>query len=150
LVREGWRLEDAAAAVGVSPKTGRRWFFEAGGMAPMELSPPPSSRFLCLAEREEIAILRAQKVALRDIGRRLGRAPSTISREIARNRRPAHPERYRASSAQARAEDQARRPKVAKLAANHRLREYVQDKLAGKPLQPGADRSSPASGFPRR
>ncbi len=132
LVREGWRLEDAAAAVGVSPKTGRRWFFEAGGMAPMELSPPPSSRFLCLAEREEIAILRAQKVALRDIGRRLGRAPSTISREIARNRRPAHPERYRASSAQARAEDQARRPKVAKLAANHRLREYVQDKLAGK------------------
>ena len=130
LVREGWRLEDAAAAVGVSPKTGRRWFFEAGGMVPMELS-PPSSRFLCLVEREEIAILRAQQVGVREIGRRLGRAPSTISRELARNRRPAHPERYRANSAQARAEAQARRPKVAKLAANPRLREHVQDRLAG-------------------
>ena len=132
LVREGWRLEDAAVSVGVSPKTGRRWFFEAGGMSPMELSAAASARYLCLAEREEIAVLRAQQVAVREIGRRLGRAASTISREIARNRRPAHPERYRASSAQARAEAQARRPKVAKLAANHRLREHVQDRLAGR------------------
>jgi IS30 family transposase len=101
-------------------------------MAPMQLSRPVSSRYLCLAEREDIAILRAQRLSLREIARRLGRAPSTISREIARNRRPAHPERYRPSAAQARAEAAARRPKVAKLAADQRLRDYVQDRLGGR------------------
>jgi len=131
LVHAGVRLERAAVAVGVSPKTGRRWFFEAGGMSPMDLGLPVSTRYLCLADREEIALLRAQRISMREIARRLGRAPSTISREIARNRRRAHPERYRPSSAQARAEAAARRPKVAKLAADHRLRDYVQDRLSG-------------------
>ncbi|MPY81592.1 MAG: helix-turn-helix domain-containing protein, partial [Actinophytocola sp.] len=46
---------------------------------------PLSGRYLSFAEREEIAILRAQDVRVREIGRRLGRDPSTISRELRRN-----------------------------------------------------------------
>ena len=86
-----------------------------------------------LAEREEIAILRAQGAGVREIARRLGRSPSTISRELRRNAatRGGRLE-YRATTAQWHAERRARRPKVAKLAANERLREYVQDRLAGR------------------
>jgi transposase, IS30 family len=128
-VRGGVRVEIAARAVGVSPKKGRRWFFEAGGMPPMDLA--PKGRFLTLAEREDIAVWHAQKVSQREIARRLGRAPSTICRELARNGPTAHPQRYRASSAQRRAEAAARRPKPAKLSTNPALRAYVQEKLAG-------------------
>jgi IS30 family transposase len=83
-----------------------------------------------MAEREEIAVLRGH-VSVREIARRLGRAPSTVSRELARNS-PVKAHRYRATSAQARAEARARRPKVAKLAApaNARLRAYVEQGLA--------------------
>ena len=69
---------------------------------------------------------------MRAIARELGRSPSTISRELRRNAatRGGRLE-YRASIAQWKAELQARRPKTAKLAANERLRDYVQDRLAG-------------------
>jgi len=43
---------------------------------------PPSGRYLWFPEREEIALLRAQEMTLREIARRLDRAPSTISREL--------------------------------------------------------------------
>ena len=76
-------------------------------------------------------MLRAQKHTPAEIGRRLGRHPSTIAREITRNSQRGRPDRYRASSAQANAEAQARRPKTARLATDARLRGYVQDKLAG-------------------
>jgi len=46
---------------------------------------PLSGRYLSLAEREEIALLNAQGHSIREIGRRLGRAGSTISRELDRN-----------------------------------------------------------------
>ena len=46
---------------------------------------PLSGRYLSFVEREEIAILHAQHVAVREIARRVGRAPSTISRELRRN-----------------------------------------------------------------
>ena len=70
---------------------------------------------------------------MREIARRLGRSPSTISRELRRNAatRGGRLE-YRASVAQWKAELLARRPKTAKLAANARLREYVQQRLAGR------------------
>jgi IS30 family transposase len=98
-------------------------------MAPFCLD-QPSGRYLSLAEREEIAVLRGH-VSVREIARRLGRAPSTVSRELARNS-PVKAHLYRATSAQARAEVRARRPKVPKLAdpANTALREYVQDGLS--------------------
>jgi IS30 family transposase len=91
-----------------------------------------SGRYLSFAEREDIAILRAQKLGVREIARRLGRSPSTISRELRRNAstRTWRLE-YKASIAQWHAERQARRPKAAKLATNDHLREYVQERLAG-------------------
>ena len=46
---------------------------------------PLSGRYLSFSEREEIALLRVQRFGLREIGRRLGRSASTISREIRRN-----------------------------------------------------------------
>jgi IS30 family transposase len=46
---------------------------------------PPSDRFLSLIEREEIALLRAQLYGVREIARRIGRHPSTVSRELTRN-----------------------------------------------------------------
>ena len=100
-----------------------------------------SGRYLSFAEREEIAILRSQQCGVRDIARRLGRAPSTISRELRRNAATHSNElTYRATTAQWHAERRASRPKVAKLAANDRLRAYVQERLAGGIERPTGER----------
>jgi IS30 family transposase len=130
-IARGARSEDAALEIGVSSAVGARWFRHAGGVNP-NLVPSVSGRYLSFAEREDIAVWHAQKVGVREIARRLGRAPSTISRELRRNAstRTWRLE-YRASTAQWHAERRARRPKTAKLVANERLREYVQDRLAG-------------------
>jgi IS30 family transposase len=115
----------------VSPAVGTRWFREGGGMPSITMA-PLSGRYLSFAEREEIASLRGNDVGVREIARRLGRAASTISRELRRNAatRGGRLE-YRASTAQWHADRRARRPKTAKLAANQRLHGYVQDRLAG-------------------
>jgi IS30 family transposase len=137
--REFWReiakgllAEEAAAAVGVSQAAGCRWFRHGGGMPPMDLA-PPCGRYLAFHEREEIAILKAQGLGVREIARRIGRDPSTVSRELRRNAATRGGKLdYRASVAQWKAELVARRPKTAKLASNDRLREYVQEKLSGQ------------------
>jgi IS30 family transposase len=135
-IAKGLSSEDAAAAVGVSSAAGVRWFRERGGMATL-LRDPVSCRYLCFAEREEIALLRAEGKGVREIAREIGRSPSTISRELRRNAATRGGKlEYRASVAQWKAELVARRPKTAKLAADDRLREYVQDRLAGKVRQP--------------
>ena len=93
---------------------------------------PLSGRYLSFAEREEVAILHAQDVGVREIARRIGRSPSTISRELRRNAATRSGVlEYRATTAQWHADRRARRPRVAKLAENDALREYVQDRLAG-------------------
>ena len=96
-------------------------------------SKPLSGRYLAFAEREEIALALAQGFGVREIARRLGRAASTVSRELRRNAatRSGGLE-YRASTAQWHAERSARRPKRAKLMINAALRAYVQDRLAGQ------------------
>jgi len=93
---------------------------------------PPSERYLQFAEREEIALLRAQGHGVREIARCLERAASTISRELRRNAatRSGGLE-YRATTAQWHADRSARRPKPAKLVVNPTLRDYVQERLAG-------------------
>jgi IS30 family transposase len=106
-----------------------------------------SGRYLSFAEREEIAILKAQGVGVRETARRLGRSPSTICRELRRNAatRGGRLE-YRASVAQWKAELLARRPKTAKLVANERLREYVQQWLSGEVCLPdGTPTTGPAA-----
>jgi IS30 family transposase len=91
-----------------------------------------SGRYLSFPEREDIAIWHAQEVTVREIARRLGRSPSTISRELRRNASTRTWRlTYKASTAQWHAERRARRPKVAKLMGNDRLREYVQERLSG-------------------
>jgi IS30 family transposase len=130
-IARGLSSEDAAAEAGVASAVGTRWFREAGGMPSLTLA-PMSGRYLSFAEREEMAILHAQQLGVREIARRIGRAPSTISRELRRNASTRSNElAYRATTAQWHAERRASRPKVAKLAANDRLRDYVQDRLAG-------------------
>lgn len=138
-IAEGLSSEEAAVAAGLSPAVGSRWFRQSGGMPPLS-SAPLSGRYLSFAEREEIAILRAQRVGVRAIARRLGRSPSTISRELRRNAatRGGYLE-YRATNAQWHADRRAKRPKVSKLAANDPLREYVQDRLAGVIARPDGE-----------
>jgi IS30 family transposase len=93
---------------------------------------PLSGRYISFAEREEIALLRARGYGVRAIARRLDRSPSTISRELRRNAATRSGALdYRALTAQWHADRRARRPKVAKLAVNDALRQYVQDRLAG-------------------
>ena len=54
--------------------------------------PPLSGRYLSFSEREQIALFRVQRHGVREIARRLGRAASTISRELRRN--AATPQRW--------------------------------------------------------
>ena len=141
--RQFWRLiatgitsAEAAIAVGVSVPVGMRWFRHAGGMPPISLS-EPSGRYLSFEEREEIAILNAQDQSVREIARRIGRDPATISRELRRNAATRSGKlEYRATVAQWKAQQAAKRPKPAKLATNAKLREYVQDRLAGNVRRP--------------
>ena len=143
-IAEGMTSEDAAVACGVSGPVGSRWFRERGGMPLIELA-PSSGRYLSFAEREDIALLRAQKFGVRVIARRIGRSASTVSRELRRNAATGSGRLdYRASTAQWKAELMARRPKTAKLVSNLRLRDYVQDRLAGAvPATDGAAARGP-------
>ena len=130
-IADGFSSEQAGVAAGVSPAVGVRWFRDGGGMPSISRA-PLSGRYLSFAEREEIAILKAKGCGVCEIARRIGRSPSTISRELRRNAatRGGGLE-YRATTAQWHADRRARRPKTAKLAANPRLRRYVQERLAG-------------------
>jgi IS30 family transposase len=130
-IADGHSSEDAAASCGISAPVGARWFRQSGGMAPLSLA-PLSGRSLCFAEREEIAILKAQGVGIREIARRLRRHSSTIARELRRNAATRSGGfEYRAVTAQWHAERRAKRPKISKIAANEKLRQYVQARLAG-------------------
>jgi IS30 family transposase len=87
-------------------------------------------RCLTFAEREEIALGRAAGESMRWIADRLGRSPSTISRELERNLD--RQGRYRATAAHARAYARASRPKPAKLTTNLVLRKKVEQDLEKK------------------
>jgi hypothetical protein len=130
-IAEGKTSEDC-----LRPWVGSRWFREGGVMPTLDLA-PSSRRYLSFAEREEIAILRARNVGVREIAWRLGRSPSTISRELRRNAATRGGKLdYRATTAQWHAERQARRPKAAKLAVVDQLRDYVQQRLSGQIVRP--------------
>jgi IS30 family transposase len=136
--RQFWRLiatgitsAEAALKVGVSVPVGSRWFRHAGGMPPISLA-EPTGRYLSFEEREEIALLRAKQVGVREIARRIGRDPGTVSRELRRNAATRSGKlEYRPLVAQWKAQQTAKRPKSAKFVTNDRLREYVQERLAG-------------------
>jgi IS30 family transposase len=130
-IAEGVASERAGELAGVSGVVGVRWFREGGGMRSVSRA-PLSGRYLSFSEREEIALLNAAGCGVREIARRLGRAPSTISRELRRNAATRSGGfTYRATAAQWHADRRAQRPKPAKLASSPRLREYVQQRLSG-------------------
>jgi len=146
-IANGRSSVEAALAVGVSSPKGTRWFHDAGGMRPISLV-PLSGRYLSFVEREEIAILKEKGAGVREIACQLRRAASTISRELRRNAATGRSSAYRATTAQWHAERRAKRPKVAKLAANEALRDYVQDRLGGLIARPdGTEIPGPSARF---
>ncbi|WP_373429913.1 helix-turn-helix domain-containing protein [Streptomyces sp. V1I1] len=80
---------DACKQLRIGRKTGYRWRAENGGLEPDYVpAASRSGRYLSLLERQRIASLRERGLTIREIAARLGRAPSTVSRELRRNSRP--------------------------------------------------------------
>lgn len=135
-IAAGRSSEEAALDAGVSAPLGPRWFREAGGMPPTHLAPwaeAQTGRYLSFQEREDIALELVKGTGIRAIARKLGRSPSTISREVRRNAATRSGRMdYRSSTAQWHADRGARRPRASKLAKNPVLRQYVEERLAGK------------------
>jgi IS30 family transposase len=124
-VRGGLSVAEAGLAAGAGGNKAKAWFREAGGVKANGPG-PVSGRYLSAGEREEIAVGVAAGEPRRVIAARLGRHPSTVSREIRRNGVRGI---YRALAAQAQASERARRPKTARLAGNLELRGQVQQWL---------------------
>ena len=120
----------ACRQIGIGRKTGYRWRAEAGGLPPARVAEETrSSRYLTLLERQRIATLREHGHGIREIARRIGRAPSTVSRELRRHLKPHDKGMYDADLAHARARDNARRERAGTLVVDPELRELVADKL---------------------
>jgi transposase, IS30 family len=123
-VCEGETFATAAAAVGCSTKSIQRFMARTGGVMPRARERSPLR--LSLADREELSRGVVAGDSLRRIAARLGRAVSTISREVAWN---GPRDGYRAWRAEQTAARRARRPKPAKLATHPRLCREVERRL---------------------
>ena len=122
--KQGQAFSEIGRALGKTRQAIQGLVAKRGGLAP-----PPRRRragSLRLSEREEISRGVAAGQSIRQIARRLGRAASSISRELARNK---NPRGYRAFIADRNAWQRARRPKVCLLGRHERLREVVIEKL---------------------
>ena len=123
-------ITDAAAEAGTYRVKGARRLAAAGGVRPRR-GRDLKGRCLTFSEREEISLARAGGESMRAIAARLGRSPSTISREL-RHNAGCDGESYRATTAHALAYERAGRPKPSKLAINLALRKQVESDLARK------------------
>ena len=122
--RQGWTLHQIAQLFNRAHTSVQGILSRTGGMRP-----PRRTRAmvaLTLPEREEISRAMAEGQSIRSIAAQLGRAPSTVSRELRRNGGPAA---YRASEADHAAWTRALRPKCCKLAKDRALAQMVTDKL---------------------
>jgi len=133
LVQQAWECfqagqfaSEVGERIGVNRTTAKRMLVAAGGVRPRR-GRDLQGRYLTFVEREEIALGIAAGQSIRTIAKRIGRSPSTVSRELARNSIRG---RYRASTAQVVAHHRASRPKSAKLTVNERLRARVEADLA--------------------
>ena len=123
--RQGESLRLIARRLGKRGPSVRAFVLQTGGV--QRHPPRRPTRCLGMAEREEISRGVAAGESCRQIAARLERAPSTVSRELARN---GGRHRYRAQAADAAAFRRAQRPKAAKLVTEPRLRAVVEAKLA--------------------
>ena len=122
--KQGKGFSDIANLLGSKPGTIFTLLRDTGG-----IKPPTRQRkvkHLTLEEREEIRVSLSAKMSIRAIARLLNRSPSTISREIQRNRGRRY---YKAVDANTRAWRMAKRPKLCRLESNSELRRIVIDKL---------------------
>ncbi|MEU1091635.1 IS30 family transposase [Streptomyces sp. NPDC005892] len=136
LMQQGFSNEHACQIVGINVKTGRRWRNgrsadrKQKAVPPVRPVVPPSgpSRYLREADRIHIADRLREKATVRAIAAELGRSPSTVSREISRNRTDGTRGQwhYRPYAAQARADARRPRPKPGKIRENPELRDFVQ------------------------
>ena len=124
LLASGLNPRQASAGAGVSKTFAYELHHKMGGVyRPADVT--YSARYLSREERYEIARLRDGGLGVRAIAARLGRSPSTISRELDRNAGPG-PGTYWPERAHRRAWDRQRRPKCSRLSANPALRTAVQ------------------------
>lgn len=122
--QRGESLNAIARAFETSHSAITKNFARYGGFRPPDRQ--RSKLALTLSEREEISRGIVGGLSLRTIARQLGRAPSTISREINRNDGL---KRYRANQAEKAAWDRAHRPKPCKLTGNLQLQRIIARKL---------------------
>lgn len=122
--KSGQSLSDIGRALEKPPNSVFGYLRSRGGIPPAPRRCKPLS--LTFADREEISRGLSSGASFRSIARRLGRPPSTVSREVARNGGGV---RYRAAEADRRSWEQARRPKICKLAQFRRLQRVVAQKL---------------------
>ena len=139
LIAQGVTNSEACRLVGINRKTGNRWRYgrsvrnSAGALViygPVKITEakPRSPRYLSEQERIEIADLRAAGMSVRGIAEQLGRAPSTISREIRRNRDcDGH---YRPHHAEQAARQRAGKPRQRRIAVDEVLAEIIGRLLA--------------------
>ncbi|MFE6332566.1 IS30 family transposase [Streptomyces sp. NPDC057798] len=135
-MQQGLSNNQACRVVGINAKTVRRWRNgrradrKQKAASPVQPAVPPSdtSRYLREGERIYIADRLREKATVRAIAGELNRSPSTISREIRRNRHPANGQ-YRPFAAQARADARRPRPKAGKIRQNPELRSFIQNRL---------------------
>ena len=130
LLSAGMGTVEACKEIGVGRKTGFRWRQENGGLPPSHVNEDEhSGRYLSHFERQRISTLAERGHGAREIPRRLERAPSTISRELRRNRSGHDRGGYDGDLAHARAHERAKRPRESRLGRYEELREVVADKL---------------------
>ena len=141
LIAQGYNNSEACRIVGINRRTGKRWrhgrtittrdgrklhyaAVVTTGAVRREVSP----RYLSEDERVQIADLRQGGAGVRAIAERLGRSPSTISRELRRNRDPGSG-RYRPFTAHKLAAQRRGRARAGKIARDDVLRQFVAERL---------------------
>ncbi|WP_452830222.1 IS30 family transposase [Streptomyces laurentii] len=137
LMQQGYSNKEACRVVGIDERTGQKWRNgrkptgkQRKALLPLGAVAEPSgpSRYLREADRIHIADRLREKATVRAIAAELGRSPSTISREIRRNRHPGSGV-YRSHAAQARADARRPRSKTGKIGQNPELRDFIQARL---------------------
>src|SRR5258708_39133952 len=84
-IRAGASRTEAVVAAGVGDTSAKRWFLQAGGVLPPNVPEASSGRYLSISEREEIFVGVERGESIRRIAQAVGRAPSTVLRELRHN-----------------------------------------------------------------